>query len=600
MEHTNERPEDHDIVPAHLAVKAMRDNGYKNAAFAIAELMDNAIQAEATQVELLCGEREIQLEHRTSSRIQQLAVLDNGTGMDKRILRLALQFGNGTHLDSGNQDGIGKFGMGLPSSSMSQCKRVEVWSWQNGVDSAIHTHLDLDSILDRKMREVPIPEPRPIPELWRQVGNSFGESGTLVVWSQLDRVMWKTARAIIRNSEMLIGRIYRRFLIDGRASIRMHSFDLDKPMQGDGIEKYAESNDPTYLASDTSCPYEKEPMFEEWGTHTIPIAYKGHEYNVNVTFSVAKEEARSMPQAGAKPHGRHAAKNVGVSVVRAGRELELDQSWVTQYDPRERWWGVEVDFPPALDDIFGVSNNKQAARNFHQIDIDALKLDGETVTELKERLLDENDPSGPLLEVSRTIDRNLSVLRDHIKAQREGSRGARQRHEESEAEELATEHTRKRQEEGYEGESDKDESLPDDEKKEELEREFEESGLPKEDAEGLAAFVVSSGLKYTFAETALATSAPLFSVKRKAGVIIIKLNTKHPGYDSLIEALNEEAEDDIDALQQRLFRARKGLRLLLLAWARYEDEQRDEKREEIQDLRHDWGRLARQFMREMD
>jgi hypothetical protein len=399
---------------------------------------------------------------------------------------------------------------------------------------------------------------------------------------------------------MLIGRIYRRFLTDGRARIRMHSFDLDKPMQGDGIEKYAEPNDPTYLAADTSCPYEKEPMFEEWGTHTIPIAYKGQKYDVNVTFSVAKEEARSMAQAGAKPHGRHAAKNVGVSVVRAGRELELDQSWVTQYDPRERWWGVEVDFPPALDDIFGVSNNKQAARNFHQIDIDALKLDGETVTELKERLLDENDPSGPLLEVSRTIDRNLSVLRDHIKAQREGSRGARQRHEESEAEELATEHTRKRQEEGYEGESDKDESLPDDEKKEELEREFEESGLPKEDAEGLAAFVVSSGLKYTFAETALATSAPLFSVKRKAGVIIIKLNTKHPGYDSLIEALNEEAEDDIDALRQRLFRARKGLRLLLLAWARYEDEQRDEKREEIQDLRHDWGRLARQFMREMD
>ena len=229
-----------------------------------------------------------------------------------------------------------------------------------------------------------------------------------------------------------------------------------------------------------------------------------------------------------------------------------------------------------------------------------MKLEGETVTELKERLLDENDPSGPLLEASRTIDRNLSVLRDHIKAQREGSRGARQRYEESEAEELATEHTRKRQEEGHEGESDTDESLADEEKKEELEREFEESGLPKEDAEGLAAFVVSSGLKYTFAETALATSAPLFSVRRKAGVIIIKLNTKHPGYDSLIEALNEETEDDIDALRERLFRARKGLRLLLLAWARYEDEQCDEKREEIQDIRHDWGRIARQFMREMD
>ena len=39
-----------EIIPAHLAVKAMRDNGYKNAAYAIAELMDNSIQAGARKV----------------------------------------------------------------------------------------------------------------------------------------------------------------------------------------------------------------------------------------------------------------------------------------------------------------------------------------------------------------------------------------------------------------------------------------------------------------------------------------------------------------------------------------------------------------------
>ena len=76
--------EEHDIVPAHLAVKAMRDNGYKNAAYAIAELMDNAIQAGASQVELLCGEHEVQLKKRKSSRIKKVAVLDNGSGMDER------------------------------------------------------------------------------------------------------------------------------------------------------------------------------------------------------------------------------------------------------------------------------------------------------------------------------------------------------------------------------------------------------------------------------------------------------------------------------------------------------------------------------------
>jgi hypothetical protein len=89
----------HDIVPTHLAVQAMRDNGYKNAAYALAELMDNAIQAGASQVELLCGERKEQGEVRKRSRIEQIAVLDNGCGMDANVLRLALQFGNGTHLD---------------------------------------------------------------------------------------------------------------------------------------------------------------------------------------------------------------------------------------------------------------------------------------------------------------------------------------------------------------------------------------------------------------------------------------------------------------------------------------------------------------------
>jgi len=38
--------------------------------------------------------------------------------------------------------------------------------------------------------------------------------------------------------------------------------------------------------------------------------------------------------------------------VRAGRELDLDQAWVIKYDPVERWWGVEVEFPPALDEQF--------------------------------------------------------------------------------------------------------------------------------------------------------------------------------------------------------------------------------------------------------
>ena len=593
---------DHDIVPAHLAVKAMRDNGYKNAAYAIAELMDNSIQAGADCVELLCGEHEVQLETQTSRRINKIGVLDNGSGMDAAVLRLALQFGNGTHLDSDEQNGIGKFGMGLPSSSMSQCRRVDVWTWQDGVESAIHTHLDLDAILNKEMRSVPSPDAKPIPDVWAQRADGFGESGTLVVWSSLDRVMWKTARAIIRNSEMLIGRMYRHFLAEGKVSIRMKAFDVEKPQKAFSIEEDAVPNDPMYLMENTSCPWENEPMFEPWGDpHVITIEHEGGEHDVSVSFSVAKDEAREMAQAGAQRHGQHAKKNIGVSVVRAGRELEMNQTWVNSYDPRDRWWGVEVHFPPALDTIFGVSNNKQSARHFEQFDTDGLKLDGESITELKERLEQEDDPAGPLFEVSRTIDRNLSVLRDYIKSQREGTRGAEKRHEDTEAEERATQETEKRKNEGNIGSSDADEdNLDPDEKREQLEESLQESGMSETAAKMLAGKVVDKGLKYTFAEVALSSSAPMFSVNRKAGTIIVQLNTKHPGYDALISALEDEGVDDIEDLRRRLQKARMGLRLLLLAWARYEDEQNDIARDRVQDTRHDWGRIARQFLRDAE
>ena len=157
-----------DFVPTALAVNAMRDNGYKNAAYAIEELIDNSIQAGAKSVELLCVESEEQLVQRRRRRIRQVAVLDNGAGMDAEVLRQAIQFGNGTRLN--DRSGIGRFGMGLPSASISQCRRLEVWTWQSGSDRPLHTYLDLGEIERGEIQEVPAPAEKPIPEFWRQAG----------------------------------------------------------------------------------------------------------------------------------------------------------------------------------------------------------------------------------------------------------------------------------------------------------------------------------------------------------------------------------------------------------------------------------------------
>ena len=40
------------IIPAHTAITTFRDAGYKNTAAAVSELIDNAIEAEATDIEI--------------------------------------------------------------------------------------------------------------------------------------------------------------------------------------------------------------------------------------------------------------------------------------------------------------------------------------------------------------------------------------------------------------------------------------------------------------------------------------------------------------------------------------------------------------------
>ena len=156
---------DGEIIPPELAVRAMRDSGYKNTAYALAELIDNSVQADATSVEVICIEEYRQINERSRRRVRAIGILDNGEGMTPETLRLALQFGNGTHLT--DRKGIGRFGMGLPNSSISQCRRVEVWTWQNGPDHAMYTYLDVDEIERRKMFAVPAPLHRPLPDNWR-------------------------------------------------------------------------------------------------------------------------------------------------------------------------------------------------------------------------------------------------------------------------------------------------------------------------------------------------------------------------------------------------------------------------------------------------
>src|SRR5437773_11391873 len=90
------------IVALDKFIQATRDSGYKSTASAVSELVDNSIQAGATEVVIsvmLSTEREKAIE---------ISVLDNGCGMDPFTLQQALRFGGSSRF--GDRSGLGRYG----------------------------------------------------------------------------------------------------------------------------------------------------------------------------------------------------------------------------------------------------------------------------------------------------------------------------------------------------------------------------------------------------------------------------------------------------------------------------------------------------------
>ena len=283
-------------------------------------------------------------------------------------------------------------------------------------------------------------------------------------------------------------------------------------------------------------------------------------------------------------------------MVRAQRELELNRSFEIPSDVRERWWGIEVSFEPGLDAIFGVTNNKQSATELTKLSLEEdAAAEGLSVADYTQQLEEDNDPRLPIYQLSRVINTLLGTMRTQIARMREGARtdAARQSGGPS-AEDIATRALRRRQEKlGQTGASDEGEKGPADERTDALTMEIEQEGLDPATAREIAVDYVQRKIKFLFRHADF-PGFSVFDVTSKAGVIIITINTKHPAHAHLFELLREGEADvpESPALQ--------GLKLLLTAWARMEDEASGDHRIELEDIRGEWGRIARDFIREAD
>jgi hypothetical protein len=586
-------------IPASLAVTAMRDNGYKTTAHAIAELIDNSVQAESRLVELFAIEEPELVAQRHRHHVTQLAVLDNGRGMDETTLRQALMFGNGLYLH--DWSGIGRFGMGLPASSISQCRHADIWSWQDGPGQALYTYLDLTEIEKNETTEVPAPVFRPVPDAWHNLSRGLGESGTLVVWRNLDRVKWRGAQTTLSHCEFLVGRLYRKIIADDGVVIRLVAV-RDDAVDWEGNVR---PNDPLYLMAPTMTPppFDQTPMFQPWGEtgeQTFKIAVDGKEHDVVVRFSYATPG--TLPDdgtdRGSTPYGKDARRNIGVSLMRKRRELLLDTSWVNN-DLRERWWGAEVEFPPELDEIFGVTNNKQAANNFTDI-ASFYQSDDRAEAEwmeLREAWSEEGDPRLALIDIANHLQTQLNSIRGALRQQTAGRRGRGQkRHDEPGVEDRATKKFDERVEGGHEASEDES-SVDLATQRAAVVEDLANKGYSPQSAREIADAIIDRGLKVIFVQEQSDTPA-FFALNFLSGVTEVVFNTNHPAYEQLIAALEPQKDDGtIDSLRTQISSASDTMKMLFCAWARYEMEERDGKRRErVSDMRREWGKMAKVFL----
>ena len=635
-----QREFDFSIIDATMTVQAMRDSGYKSTTHALAELIDNSIESEADSIEVFGLSR---FDGRTNRRtLQELAVLDNGRGMDRSTLRGALRYGHGTRRE---RRGIGRFGIGLPNSSMSQARRLDVWSWQSGATNAFHTYLYLDEV-EAGSTEIPEPTPSPVPERYLQSSRiPSGGSGTLVLWSDLDRVEWSRASTTFKHTENLLGRTYRRFLakeserlhpqddreheVGPRRSITLIPIDEDEgsiEVRSDDIVE-VRPNDPLYLMSDTSCPddFGDGSMFMElpgFSPMHVPVSYKGQIHHVRMRASYARPHVRDPAKPGAAwpekwqgqdagrtPWGKHAAQNSGVSLMRAHREIQLDDSWVSHDDPRERWWTIEVDFPTALDEVFGVTNNKQGTMTFQRMaafDWRREAFDGEeSPGDVRRRMEADGDPRALLLHVQEQIKKCRSAMRVRVRESRQTrrERDSDASTEESTANRKATAAIRRRKDEGHQGESDKaaETGTPNDHKEQQVHSLVAKHHLDRDDARQRVDETIRSGSLVRWIQSAQQSPA-FFDVEPLPNVMQVAFNTNHPVHSHLWAVMHPDLVVDAtpDEVRERLEKAAMAFRVLIYSWARFEDEQTERDRRVVRNARYEWGKYAEEFLEEGD
>lgn len=201
--------------PAFL-MQSMRHIGY-TLETALADIIDNSIAAEASV---------ISVQYRWNDANPWIAIIDDGCGMSSEGIKESMRFGGEIcPTENRSSSDLGRFGLGLKTASLSQCKRLTVISKQNDTVSSCIWDVDaLSEAAEPKwnalLPSVEMLKKDPVIEklLYRLEKIS---SGTIVIWQKLDNLSVASkkgsaesnfAEEMVRASEHM-GLVFHRFFV---------------------------------------------------------------------------------------------------------------------------------------------------------------------------------------------------------------------------------------------------------------------------------------------------------------------------------------------------------------------------------------------------
>lgn len=205
-------------------MEGLRDTGYSFNT-AIADIVDNSIAANASQVD-------ITIQQNAGGKIY-VYIADNGCGMNKLELENAMTYGSKKRSDPSS---LGKFGLGLKTSSTAFCRKFSVVS--RGSEGAVRKlQWDIDYVADQGKWLVKILEPSiDDMDLLDEVAGESG-TGTLVIWENVDRLLkkdYKMPKAeknaiskIIESLRKHLGMVYQRFIDISYADVQNVKISLN-------------------------------------------------------------------------------------------------------------------------------------------------------------------------------------------------------------------------------------------------------------------------------------------------------------------------------------------------------------------------------------